>query len=129
MSMMGELNYFLGLQIKQWKDEIFISQTKYLRDLLKKFGMEHCNGADTPMSSIASLDADEEDTDDLRILFNIIAKGIHFLFRIGMLVRKTGSVDRFQRALQKSEPVPAWADINHIRESSVLIRWLLVLLL
>ena len=39
MSMMGELKFFLGLQIKQYKDEIFINQTKYARDILKKFGM------------------------------------------------------------------------------------------
>ena len=41
MSMMGELNYFRGLQIKQKKDGISISQTKYLNDLLKKFGMDY----------------------------------------------------------------------------------------
>ena len=40
MSMMGELNYFLGLQIKQSKESIFINQAKYITDLLKKFGME-----------------------------------------------------------------------------------------
>ena len=40
MSMMGELKFFLGLQIKQCKDEIFINQTKYARDILKKFGMD-----------------------------------------------------------------------------------------
>ena len=37
MSMMGELSFFLGVQIKQLKDDIFISQEKYTRDLLKKF--------------------------------------------------------------------------------------------
>ncbi|KAK6158897.1 hypothetical protein DH2020_006211 [Rehmannia glutinosa] len=40
MSMMGELTFFLGLQVKQLKDGTFISQTKYTRDLMKKFGME-----------------------------------------------------------------------------------------
>ncbi|KAK6158684.1 hypothetical protein DH2020_005998 [Rehmannia glutinosa] len=35
---MGELTFFLGLQVKQLKDEIFISQTKYTKDLMKKFG-------------------------------------------------------------------------------------------
>ncbi|KAK6151664.1 hypothetical protein DH2020_014299 [Rehmannia glutinosa] len=39
MSMMGELTFFLGLQVKQLKDGTFISQTKYTRDLMKKFGM------------------------------------------------------------------------------------------
>ncbi|KAK6152000.1 hypothetical protein DH2020_014635 [Rehmannia glutinosa] len=38
--MMGELTFFLGLQVKQMKDGIFISQTKYSRDLMKKFDMD-----------------------------------------------------------------------------------------
>lgn len=40
MSMMGEMNYFLGLQVKQLKDGIFISQTKYANDMLNKFGIK-----------------------------------------------------------------------------------------
>jgi hypothetical protein len=35
MSMIGELSFFLGLQIKQLKDGIFVSQSKYLKDMLK----------------------------------------------------------------------------------------------
>ena len=38
MSIMGKLNFFLGLQIKQEKERIFINQTKYVREILKKFG-------------------------------------------------------------------------------------------
>jgi hypothetical protein len=38
MSMMGELNHFLGFQVKQPKEDTFISQTKYTQDLLKRFG-------------------------------------------------------------------------------------------
>ena len=40
MSMMGELTFFLGLQIKQMNEGIFINQAKYTKELLKKFGME-----------------------------------------------------------------------------------------
>jgi hypothetical protein len=40
MSMMGELNYFFGFQVKQLKEGTFISQTKYTQDLLKRFGMK-----------------------------------------------------------------------------------------
>jgi hypothetical protein len=36
--MMGELTYFLGFQVKQLKEETFLSQTKYIQDILKKFG-------------------------------------------------------------------------------------------
>jgi hypothetical protein len=41
MSMMGELKYFLGFQIKQLQEGTFISQTKYIQDILKKFGMKN----------------------------------------------------------------------------------------
>ena len=59
MSMMGELKFFLGLQIKQCKDEIFINQTKYARDILKKFGMDGVKSSKTPMSTITKLNKDE----------------------------------------------------------------------
>ncbi|RVW50068.1 hypothetical protein CK203_104087 [Vitis vinifera] len=60
MSMMGELNFFLGLQIKQLKEGIFINQTKYIRDLLKRFNMEKAKIMKTPMSSSIKLDKDEK---------------------------------------------------------------------
>lgn len=60
MSMMGELNFFLGLQIKQTRDGIFINQSKYTKDLLKRFGMEHVKDADTPMGTSTKLDMDEK---------------------------------------------------------------------
>jgi len=51
MSMMGELSFFLGLQIKQSKEGIFVCQSKYCKDILKKFEMEACKAATTPMST------------------------------------------------------------------------------
>lgn len=56
MYMMGELKFFVGLQISQRKNGIFISQTKYCKEILKKFGMDLTN-EDTPMSLSAKLDA------------------------------------------------------------------------
>ena len=47
--MMGELKFFLGLQIRQQCNVIFISQEKYLKDCLKMFGMQDCKGFTTPM--------------------------------------------------------------------------------
>jgi hypothetical protein len=49
MTMMGELNYFLGFQLKQLKEGTFISQTKYTQDLLKRFGMRDAKLGKTPM--------------------------------------------------------------------------------
>jgi hypothetical protein len=47
--MMGELRYFLGFQIKQLQDDTFISQTKYIQDILKKFGMKDAKSIKTTM--------------------------------------------------------------------------------
>jgi hypothetical protein len=54
--MMGELTFLLGFQVKQLKDGIFISQTKYTQDLLKKFGMKDANPIKTPMETNRHLD-------------------------------------------------------------------------
>ncbi|MCH82973.1 copia-type pol polyprotein [Trifolium medium] len=59
MSMMGELRYFLGLQIHQSKEGIFINQSKYCKELLKKFGMQNAKEISTPMSTSCYLDKDE----------------------------------------------------------------------
>ena len=59
MSLMGGLNYFLGLQIKQTRNDIFINQAKYCKELLKKFGMESAKEISTPMGTGCYLDKDE----------------------------------------------------------------------
>ncbi|GJV54825.1 copia protein [Tanacetum coccineum] len=60
MSMMGELNFFLGLQIKQMKDGIFFNQSKYIKEMLKKFGLEDSKPMKPPMSSDTKLTKDEK---------------------------------------------------------------------
>ena len=58
--MMGELNFFLGLQIRQQDNAIFISQEKYLKECLKKFKMQDSKmkGYMTPMPMNGMLDTD-----------------------------------------------------------------------
>ncbi|GJW22605.1 copia protein [Tanacetum coccineum] len=51
MSMTWELNFFLGLQIKQMEDGIFFNQSKYIKEMLKKFGLEDSKPTKTPMST------------------------------------------------------------------------------
>ncbi|GJR88940.1 retrovirus-related pol polyprotein from transposon TNT 1-94 [Tanacetum coccineum] len=60
MSMMGELNFFLGLQIKQLDDRIFFNQSKYIKEMLKKFGLEDSKPIKTHMSTETKLTRDEE---------------------------------------------------------------------
>ena len=58
MSMMGELNFFPELHIKQEKKEFFINQTKYVREVLKKFGTSE-KSASRPMSTTCKIDKDK----------------------------------------------------------------------
>lgn len=56
--MIGELNYFLSLQIKQTAEGIFISQSKYVKDLVKRFGLDGKSHARTPMSTSVKISND-----------------------------------------------------------------------
>jgi hypothetical protein len=58
ISVIGELGYFLGLQVKQTKDRTFICQSKYVNDLLKRFGMDNSKSIKTPMATNDHLDLD-----------------------------------------------------------------------
>jgi hypothetical protein len=60
MSMMGELEFFLGFQVKQLREATFLCQTMYTQDMLKKFGMEKAKTAKTPMASSGHLDLNED---------------------------------------------------------------------
>jgi hypothetical protein len=60
MTMMGELQFFLGLQIKQSKEGTFVHQAKYTKDIVRKFKMEDSKAMTTPMSMTTAHDADEE---------------------------------------------------------------------
>ncbi|GKF11411.1 hypothetical protein Tco_0049337, partial [Tanacetum coccineum] len=63
---MGELTFFLGLQVKQKDDRIFISQDKYVNEILNKFGFRDVKTARTPMETQKALlkDVDGEDVDE-----------------------------------------------------------------
>jgi hypothetical protein len=65
MSSMGELTFFLGLQVKQSNEGIFISQDKYVAEILRKFGFADSKVASTPMDPEKGLlkDAEGEDVD------------------------------------------------------------------
>ena len=63
MSMIGELTFFLGLQVKQNKNGVFINQAKYIKDMLKKFKIPAVKEMTTPMSLATKLDKDEKGKD------------------------------------------------------------------
>nr|GEZ90829.1 retrovirus-related Pol polyprotein from transposon TNT 1-94 [Tanacetum cinerariifolium] len=62
MSMMGEMTFFLGLQVNQSLCGIFINQPKYVLEILTKYGMESCDPVGTPMEIKDKLDLDQNGT-------------------------------------------------------------------
>lgn len=73
MSLMGELPFFLGLQIKQSTNGTFISQSKYTKELIKKFVLEKRKAFGTPMSPSTCLETDASGNDmDEKIYQEII---------------------------------------------------------
>jgi hypothetical protein len=59
MDMMGELQFFLGLQIKQPKEGTIVHQAKYTKNIVRKFKMEDSKAMSMHMSTTTTLDADE----------------------------------------------------------------------
>ncbi|CAM8900056.1 unnamed protein product [Rhodiola kirilowii] len=59
---MGEMTYFLGLQVKRKSDGIFISQSKYARNLIKKFDLEKASHKRTPATTHVKITRDEART-------------------------------------------------------------------
>ncbi|GJX27215.1 putative ribonuclease H-like domain-containing protein [Tanacetum coccineum] len=78
MSSMGELSFFLGLQVKQKSDGIFISQDKYVAEILKKFDFASVKTASTPMETNKALVKDEEAKDvDVHLYRSMIGSLIY----------------------------------------------------
>ncbi|KAK6163384.1 hypothetical protein DH2020_000248 [Rehmannia glutinosa] len=124
MSMMGELTFFLGFQVKQLKDGIFISQTKYTRDLMKKFGMEEKSSVNIPMNTSVKMDmdADGKPVDQTRYraligsLLYLTASRPDITFVVGVCARFQSTpkeshmtaANRILRYLKGSQEVGLW---------------------
>ena len=75
MSLLGELKFFLGLQISQRTEGIFIAQTKYVKEMLKKFQMEVCKPVSTPMIIGCKLSKEDESKEvDQRLYRSMIGQ-------------------------------------------------------
>ncbi|GJY40738.1 putative ribonuclease H-like domain-containing protein [Tanacetum coccineum] len=79
MSSMGELTFFLGLQVTQKDDGIFISQDKYVDEILKKFGFSTLKTASTPMETSKPLIKDAEAEDVSIHLYRLMIGSLMYL--------------------------------------------------
>jgi hypothetical protein len=79
ISMMGELTFFLGIQVKKMKQGTFAHQAKYMKDLMKKFNMAKLKPMSTPVSTGTVLDPDENsEAIDQREYMSMISSLLYF---------------------------------------------------
>nr|GEV33108.1 retrovirus-related Pol polyprotein from transposon TNT 1-94 [Tanacetum cinerariifolium] len=103
MSSMGELTFFLGLQVQQKEDGIFINQDKYVGEILKKFGFFCIRSASTPMESHKPLTKDENGEDvDVHLYRSMIGSLMYFTSLRPDIMFSVCACSRFQVQLKVS---------------------------
>ena len=99
MSMMGELELFLGFEVKQLSEGTFINQAKYTQDMLKRFKMENLSGAKTPMQLKCSLDLDPSGKEvDQKVYRSMIGSLLYLYASRPDIMLSVGMCARFQAA-------------------------------
>eukprot|EP00253_Pinus_taeda_P025251 PITA_25251 len=97
MSLLGELTYFLGLQVQQNKDGNFLSQTKYLKQILKKYGLGDSKPACTPMVIGCILSSNDESTTVHQPTYRSMIGNLLYLTGTQLdIMHAVGIVGRFQ---------------------------------
>nr|GFC48023.1 uncharacterized mitochondrial protein AtMg00810-like [Tanacetum cinerariifolium] len=115
MSMMGEMTFFLGLQVNQSPCGIFINQSKYVLQILKKYGMESCDLVGTPMEIKDKLDLYQNGTP---------VDAIKYRSMIGALVYLTSSRPDIVHATCLCSRYQAKPTEKHVKEVKRIFRYL-----
>ena len=96
MSMFGEIKFFVGLQVCQIKFDVFITQSKYIKEILKTFGMEDSRLVSTPMSTRYKLSKNDDSTDVNQTLYqSMIEKMQYIVHNIPNIVLVVGIIGIF----------------------------------
>jgi hypothetical protein len=118
MSMMGELTFFLGIQVKQTKQGTFVHQAKYTKDLMKKFNMTKLKPVHTLMSSAASLGPDEDgDVVDQREYMSMIGSLLYLTATRSDIQFTVGLCARFQASPRSSHRTTVQQIFNYLKHT------------
>ena len=103
MSMMGELEYFLGFEIKQSQEGTFIKQANYTQDMLKRFHMHDAKPMKTPMSTTLDLkpNVDEKEVDQ-KVYRSMIGSLLYLCASRPDIMFSVGKCARFQASSRQS---------------------------
>ena len=124
MSMMGELIFFFGLQIKQIKEGISITQSKYTRELLKRFGMKGSKAIGTPMSPSCKLDKNEGGKNiDLKFYRDMIGSLLYLTASRPDIIFSVYLCARFQSNLKESHLNAVKRILRYLNGTQTLRLW------
>jgi hypothetical protein len=124
VSMIRELSFFLGLQVKQTKDGTFICQSKYVNDLLKRFGMDNSKPIKTPMGINAHLDLDEgSNSVDLKLYRSMIDSLLYFTASRPDIMFSVCMCARFQASPKKCHMMVVKRILRYLRQTPNLGLW------
>jgi hypothetical protein len=123
MSMMGELKFFLGFQVKQLREGTFISQEKYTLDMLKKFNMDKSNVkvAKTPMPTKGKLGLCEDEKDvDQKVYHSLIGSLLYLCAPRPDISLSVGLCARYQAAPKESHLMAVKRILRYLAHTSCL---------
>ncbi|XP_070013812.1 uncharacterized mitochondrial protein AtMg00810-like [Nicotiana sylvestris] len=124
MSMMGELNFFLGLQIKQSPNGTMIHQQKYAKELIKKFKMDESKEIDTPIATATKLDIDEPGSSiDQKLCRGVIGSLLHLTANRPDIVFSVGLCARFQVNPKESHLTVVKRILRYLKGTTDLCLW------
>ena len=124
MSLLGELNFFLGLHISQLNDEIFISQSKYIKEMLKKFGMEDCKPVSTPMTTGCKLSKDDESKEvDQNLYRSMIGSLLYVTTSRLDVMHAVGLVARFQENPKETHALAIKRIFRYLKGTTTFDLW------
>ena len=124
MLMVGELSYFLQLQVSQTMADMFISQAKYLKDMLKRYGMEDCAPMSTPMTTDCKLSKDDDSPPvDATHYRSIIGALLYLTATRPDIMQAVGMVGRFQSAPKQSHLLAVKRILRYLKGTSDFGLW------
>jgi hypothetical protein len=124
MSMIGEIPFFLGLQITQRSEGMFISQKKYLREMLKSFQMEDSKPVDTPMVTRCKLSKNDDSPDVYQRSYrSMIGSLLYITTSHPNIMHVVGMVGRFQSAPKQSHLQAVKRIFGYLKETMTYGLW------
>ncbi|KAI3735896.1 hypothetical protein L6452_15419 [Arctium lappa] len=124
MSLMGEMNFFLGLQVRQFSTRIFINQAKEIYDILRKFKMKNCTTIATPMAPGTKIRADlNEKAVDLRTYRGMIGSLMYLVTSRPDIMFATCLCARYQAKPRESHLSTMKRIFRYLRRTADLGLW------